>query len=114
MIKSPNAWRQLAAVSLVALVAGCGSMKPHQAEPIKSTSTQTTYVFMRSQTSVGPVVSTSNGMTLYTYDKDAMEPIRLLWRVCPELAALSGERDLQALRQDDDRFADRWHPAMGL
>jgi predicted lipoprotein with Yx(FWY)xxD motif len=70
MTKSPNAWRQLAAVSFVALLAGCGSMKPHQAQPIKSTSTQTTYVFMRSQTSVGPVVSTSSGMTLYTYDKD--------------------------------------------
>jgi len=71
MTNSASSWRQFAVVSVVALLAGCGSMHPHQAQPIKSTSTQTTYVFMRSQTSVGPVVSTSNGMTLYTYDKDA-------------------------------------------
>ena len=72
MTKFPSAWRQLAAVSLVALVAACSSMKPHHAQPIKSTSTQTTYVFMRSRTSVGPVISTSSGMTLYAYDKDTV------------------------------------------
>ena len=72
MTKSPSSWRQLAAVSFIALLAGCGSTKPHQAQPISSSSTQTTYVFMRSQTSAGQVISSSAGMTLYTYDKDTM------------------------------------------
>ncbi len=72
MTKSPSSWRQLAAVSLVALLAACGSMHPNQTKPIKASQTQTGYVFMRSQTSQGQVISTANGMTLYTFDKDAM------------------------------------------
>ncbi|HXU58387.1 MAG TPA: hypothetical protein VN710_06535 [Verrucomicrobiae bacterium] len=70
MIKSPSSWRRLGAVSLIALLAGCGSMHPNQTKPIKASQTQTGYVFMRSQTSQGQVISTSNGMTLYTSDKD--------------------------------------------
>ena len=70
MIKSPSSWRRLGAVCLIALLAGCGSMHPNQTKPIKASQTQTGYVFMRSQTSQGQVISTSNGMTLYTSDKD--------------------------------------------
>jgi predicted lipoprotein with Yx(FWY)xxD motif len=70
MIKSSSSWRRLGAVSLIALLAGCGSMHPNQTKPIKASQTQTGYVFMRSQTSQGQVISTSNGMTLYTSDKD--------------------------------------------
>jgi predicted lipoprotein with Yx(FWY)xxD motif len=72
MTKSLSSWRQLAAVSLVALLAGCGSMHPNETKPIKASKTPTGYVFMRSKTSTGQVISTSNGMTLYTYDKDAV------------------------------------------
>ena len=72
MTKSPSSWRQLAAVSLIALLAGCSSMHANQTKPIKASQTQTGYVFMRSQTSQGQVISTANGMTLYTFDKDAV------------------------------------------
>ena len=45
-------------------------MHANQTKPVKASQTQTGYVFMRSQTSQGQVISTTNGMTLYTYDKD--------------------------------------------
>ena len=71
-MKSVNYWRQLGAVSIIALLAGCSSMhKQPQPQPIASAASPTRYVFMRTQTSVGPVVSTADGLTLYTYDKDS-------------------------------------------
>jgi predicted lipoprotein with Yx(FWY)xxD motif len=69
MIKPSNLWRQLAAISTVALLAACSS--PHSQQPQMSAAPSDSS-FMRTPTSAGSVLSTANGMTLYTYDKDAV------------------------------------------
>ena len=69
MTKPSCSWRQLAAVSTLALFAACSSPHKQQAmQPQQGTTPH--YVFMRTNTPAGTVVSTSDGMTLYTFDRD--------------------------------------------
>jgi len=70
MTKPSCSWRQLAAVSTLALIAACSSPHKQQAmQPQQGTTPH--YVFMRTNTAAGTVVSTSDGMTLYTFDRDS-------------------------------------------
>jgi predicted lipoprotein with Yx(FWY)xxD motif len=62
-------WRHLAAASTLALLAACSS--PHRQQAMApQQGTTPHYVFMRSNTGAGQVISTTSGMTLYTYAKD--------------------------------------------
>ena len=75
MIKRMNSWRQLAAVSAFALLAACGSAHNQQQAQMNtapSSNNTSTSAFMHSPTSAGTVLTTANGMTLYTYDKDTV------------------------------------------
>jgi predicted lipoprotein with Yx(FWY)xxD motif len=73
MIMRMNSWRQLAAVSTFALLAACGSAhNQQQAQMNTAPSSNSTSAFMHSPTSAGTVLTTANGMTLYTYDKDTV------------------------------------------
>jgi predicted lipoprotein with Yx(FWY)xxD motif len=64
-------WRQLAAVSTVALLAACGSTQTPQTQPQAQVSAAPSgSEFMQTPTSAGTVLTTANGMTLYTSDKD--------------------------------------------
>jgi len=69
MITRTNSWRQLAAISALALLAACGSS--HNQQPQQQAQANTS-AFMHSPTSAGTVLTTANGMTLYTYDKDTV------------------------------------------
>ena len=69
MIKTSNSWRKLAAISALALLAACGSSHTQQ-QAQTSTAPSSTSAFMHTPTSAGTVLTTANGMTLYTYDKD--------------------------------------------
>ena len=70
MTKPLSSWRQLAAASTLALLAACSSPHKQQAlQPQQGTTPH--YVFMRTNTAAGTVVATSDGMTLYTFDRDS-------------------------------------------
>lgn len=69
MITRTNSWRQLAAISALALLAACGSSHNQQSQQQAQANTS---AFMHSPTSAGTVLTTANGMTLYTYDKDTV------------------------------------------
>ena len=70
MTKPLYSWRQLAAASTLALLAACSSPHKQQAlQPQQGTTPH--YVFMRTNTAAGTVVATSDGMTLYTFDRDS-------------------------------------------
>jgi len=70
MTKPSNSWRKLAAISAFALLAACGSSHTQQQQQAQATTAPSTSAFMRAPTSAGNVLTTANGMTLYTYDKD--------------------------------------------
>ena len=72
MTKPSNSWRKLAAISAFALLAACGSSRSTQQQAQVSTAPSNTSAFMHSPTSAGTVLTTANGMTLYTYDKDTV------------------------------------------
>jgi predicted lipoprotein with Yx(FWY)xxD motif len=74
-MKHSNAWRKLAAFSAFALLAACGSSHSSQQRAQMNTapgSNSSTSAFMHSPTSAGTVLTTADGMTLYTYDKDTV------------------------------------------
>ena len=62
---------RIAAVSAIALVGACSSHGQMQQQAQTNSPPQTRYAFMMSRTTAGQVVSSTDGMTLYTYDKDA-------------------------------------------
>ena len=73
MITRTNSWRQLAAISALALLAACGSSHNQQSQQqAQANTSSSTSAFMHSPTSAGTVLTTANGMTLYTYDKDTV------------------------------------------
>jgi predicted lipoprotein with Yx(FWY)xxD motif len=73
--KPSTLYGSLAAISVIALLAGCTprsyqaqQASTYQARPASAAPNQ--YVFMRTNTSAGTVISSNDGMTLYTYTKD--------------------------------------------
>ncbi len=72
MMKTSNSWRKFAAISAFALLAACGSSHSTQQQAQVNTAPSTTSAFMHSPTTAGTVLTTANGMTLYTYDKDTV------------------------------------------
>ena len=74
MMETSNSWRKLAAISAFALLAACGSSRSTQQQAYVSPAPapSNTSAFMHSPTSAGTVLTTADGMTLYTYDKDAV------------------------------------------
>jgi predicted lipoprotein with Yx(FWY)xxD motif len=70
MTKPSNSWRKLAAISGFALLAACGSS--HQQQQAQTNTAPSAPAFMHTPTSAGTVLTTANGMTLYTYDKDTL------------------------------------------
>ena len=68
MTKLLNSWRQPVAISSVALLAACSS---HHMQQSQASATYTNPPVKMTATDAGTVMSTLDGMTLYTYDKDA-------------------------------------------
>ena len=68
MTKFLSSWRQFAAVCSVALLAACTS---HPTQQSQASATYTNPSVRMTATDIGTVMSTLDGMTLYTYDKDA-------------------------------------------
>jgi predicted lipoprotein with Yx(FWY)xxD motif len=69
MTQPSHSWRQLAAVFALALLAACSSHRQTQTSQASAASAPR-YVFMRTNTSAGTIISNTDGMALYTYDKD--------------------------------------------
>jgi predicted lipoprotein with Yx(FWY)xxD motif len=69
MSKPSLSWRPLAVVAAVAILAACGHREVAQSEPPLPSSQPP---FAMTQTAIGPVLATSSGMTVYTYEDDGL------------------------------------------
>jgi len=69
MLKYTRPWRPLLAVMSIALLAACSHHQDQQQSMVSPADTGPT---MMQQTSMGTVMTTSSGMTVYTYDKDEL------------------------------------------
>jgi predicted lipoprotein with Yx(FWY)xxD motif len=71
MTVNSRSWRQLAAISGIALLAACSSSGRMQTyEPTQTSSINYNNSFKMTATDSGNVLSTERGMTLYTFDDD--------------------------------------------
>ena len=72
MPKCRISWRPFAAVTSVAFLAACGHEAVSQSEPSTLSSNTNRPPFATTQTALGPVLATSEGMTVYTYSDDSL------------------------------------------
>lgn len=71
MTQLSSSWRPLLAAACLSLVAACSSYSSTTPSQTTAASTSTgNSSFMTRQTSAGTVLTTSDGMTLYTYARD--------------------------------------------
>lgn len=70
MSKPDASWKPLVVLAAAAILAACGHEAVSQSEAPMTSSGQPP--FAMTQTAIGPVLATTSGMTVYTYDDDSV------------------------------------------
>ena len=114
MLKHTRPWRPLMAVMSFALLAACSH---HEAQQSMASPADTGPTMMQ-QTSMGNVMTTASGMTVYTYDKDVAGKSNCIGECAqywPPLYAAQGSTatsQMALITRDDGKM--QWATASGM